>query len=196
MDRRIPVIVFLIPLCLVSWLGMMAVHELGHVLHAAVSGGRVIGVVLSPLEISRTDVLPNPHPAFVAWGGVLWGSLLPMLWLAVTLRWFNRAIFVVSFFAGFCLVTNGVYLAAGSVFPAGDTRTLLWVAMQNAEATRTPSVIFALTGLPLAAAGIYIWHRLDTAVTNRTCVVPATVKNALLLTALLALIALLEIAFA
>ena len=56
--------------------------------------------------------------------------------------------------------------------------------------------IAPLTGLPLAAAGIYIWHRLDTAVTNRTCVVPATVRNALLLTALLALIALLEIAFA
>lgn len=45
-----------------SWLAMMAVHELGHVLHAVASGGTVVGVVLNPLEISRTDVSPNPHP--------------------------------------------------------------------------------------------------------------------------------------
>ena len=33
-----------------SWLGMMAVHELGHVTHLALSGGTVEKVVLHPLE--------------------------------------------------------------------------------------------------------------------------------------------------
>jgi hypothetical protein len=59
--------------CLValSWLAMQAVHEFGHMLHAWLSGGRVVQVVLHPLAISRTDVEPNPSPQFVVWGGPL-----------------------------------------------------------------------------------------------------------------------------
>ncbi len=38
-----------LPLC---WLGMMAVHELGHVVGAWLTGGRVAKVVLHPLTIS------------------------------------------------------------------------------------------------------------------------------------------------
>ena len=60
-----------------SWLGMMLVHEAGHVLHAWVSGGTVTKVVLGPLVISRTDVNPNPHPLFEIWGGPVWGCLVP-----------------------------------------------------------------------------------------------------------------------
>jgi len=37
-----------------SWLGMMAVHELGHVVHLLLSGGTVQYVVLHPLKISYT----------------------------------------------------------------------------------------------------------------------------------------------
>jgi hypothetical protein len=51
-----------------SWLGMMAVHELGHVLHAWLSGAVVARVVLGPFEMSRTDLWRNPHPLFVAAG--------------------------------------------------------------------------------------------------------------------------------
>ena len=35
-----------------SWLGMQAVHEAGHVLHAWWSGGRVERLVLHPLTLS------------------------------------------------------------------------------------------------------------------------------------------------
>src|SRR5437899_1075551 len=55
----------------VSWLGMMVVHEFGHVLFAWLSGGTVARVVLSPLEFSRTDLEKNQHPLFVAWGARL-----------------------------------------------------------------------------------------------------------------------------
>src|SRR5207249_4106234 len=41
-----------LPLC---WLGMMAVHEFGHVLGLWCIGGTVARVVLHPLTISRTD---------------------------------------------------------------------------------------------------------------------------------------------
>ena len=52
-------IVTLLPLC---WLSMMAVHEGGHFLCARLTNGRVTSVVLHPLTISRTDVMPNPQP--------------------------------------------------------------------------------------------------------------------------------------
>ena len=62
-----------------SWIGMQAVHELGHVLAASATGGTVQRVVLHPLTISRTDVSPNPSPLAVAWAGPLVGVILPLL---------------------------------------------------------------------------------------------------------------------
>ena len=65
-------------LCL-SWLGMMAVHELGHIVGAVITGGDVVRVVLHPGTISRTDVSPNPSPLIVAWAGPVLGCLIPAL---------------------------------------------------------------------------------------------------------------------
>src|ERR1044071_6913574 len=91
-----------------SWLGMMVVHEFGHVLFGWSSGGVVARVVLSPLEFSRTEMQRNPHPLFVASGGALVGVTLPLfvsgLWRL--LRW--PSWYILQFFAGFCLVANGI----------------------------------------------------------------------------------------
>jgi hypothetical protein len=51
-----------IALVALSWYGMMAIHELGHVMGAWLTGGRVERVVLHPLAISRTDLAHNPRP--------------------------------------------------------------------------------------------------------------------------------------
>src|SRR5262245_50003137 len=108
-----------------SWLAMQVVHEFGHVVHAWMSGGHVTKVVLNPLEISRTDVQPNPSPQFVTWGGPVWGSLLPLAaWFVARRLGWARAWFL-RFFAGFCLIANGGYLLAGSFYPAGDAETLI-----------------------------------------------------------------------
>lgn len=129
---------------------MMAVHELGHVLHAWFSGGEVQRVVLHPLSISRTDVSPNPHPRFVAWGGALWGTVLPLAILGL------GAIFVppyrplLAFFAGFCCIANGLYLAAGSFTGAGDAGDLL-----RHGAAQWQLVLF---GLPACALGLWLWN--------------------------------------
>jgi hypothetical protein len=61
-----------------SWLLMLAVHESGHVLQGWLSGARLDAVHLPPFGFSRTDFAVNPHPLFVAWGGALWGSILPL----------------------------------------------------------------------------------------------------------------------
>lgn len=135
-----------------SWWGMEAVHEFGHALHAWCSGGRVVAVVLHPLEISRTDVAPNPHPQFVAWGGPVWGALLPLGgWLAVRSVHWSRA-WLVRFFAGFCLVANGGYLLGGGLYPVGDAEVLL-----REGAPRI--ALLAFGGIALAG-GLVLWNGL------------------------------------
>lgn len=137
-----------------SWLAMMAVHELGHVLHALASGGTVSGVVLHPLAISRTDYASNPHPLFVAWGGAAWGSLLPLGLLGLVHLAARRYAYLARFFAGFCLIANGAYLAAGSFFPGGGDDA--GVLLRHGAA---PWQLIAF-GTPAAAAGLYLWNGL------------------------------------
>jgi len=111
-----------LPLC---WLGMMVVHEGGHVVGAMLTGGRVVKVVLHPLAISRTDVRPNPHPNVVAWCGPIAGVVVPIgLWQA-TVRLRRRSAYLLRFFAGFCLVANGLYLGVGAFDRVGDAGDLL-----------------------------------------------------------------------
>lgn len=135
-----------------SWLAMQAVHETGHVLHAWASGGKVTHVVLDPLGISRTDIEPNPHPQFVAWGGPVWGSVWPLVVLGVVRAMHWRRAWLVAFFAGFCLVANGAYLLAGAFFPAGDAEVLL----QNGA----PRLALVSFGVVATAGGFWLWNGL------------------------------------
>ena len=133
-----------------SWFGMQAVHELGHVAGAAISGGRVVRVVLHPLTISRTDVAPNPRPLVVVWAGPLVGVLAPLvIWGAAAAVRMPGA-FVLRFFAGFCLVANGAYLAGGSLGGVGDCGVML----------RQGSPIWALWlfGAVAIPLGLWLWH--------------------------------------
>src|SRR3954467_14258183 len=99
-----------LPAC---WLGMQAVHEFGHVCGAWTTGGRVERVVLHPLTISRTDLAENPAPPAVVWAVPVLGVVLPLVvWLAAAAAK-RPAAFVLRFFAGFCLLANGLYIAVG-----------------------------------------------------------------------------------
>ncbi len=100
-----------------SCLAMLAVHEFGHALFAWSSEGAVARVVLSPLELSRTDLQKNPHPLFVASGGALVGVALPLLvsGLCRLLRW--PAWYILRFSPGFRLVPDCIYLAVVSFIP-------------------------------------------------------------------------------
>jgi hypothetical protein len=135
-----------------SWLGMMAVHELGHVFGAWLSGGRVVDVVLHPLAISRTDVAPNPHPRFVAWSGPLFGTFVPLAMLTFGRLTASRYHYLLAFFAGFCCVANGLYLAVGSFAAVGDAGDLL-----RHGAARWQLILF---GVPATAVGFWLWNGL------------------------------------
>ena len=134
---------------------MTALHELGHVANAWVSGGGVVEVELPPRGLGHTRVWPNPHPLLVAWGGAWWGTLLPLLaWLA--LRRGSRTCAAAAFFAGLCLLANGAYLAAGVAAQIGQ-------AFDDAhELLRHGASYWQLLafGLPAMAGGLALWHSL------------------------------------
>ena len=76
--QRVHQFLFALSLVALSWFAMMAVHELGHVAGAFVTGGSVERVALYPLTISLTEVAPNPHPAVVVWLGPVVGCVIPL----------------------------------------------------------------------------------------------------------------------
>jgi len=131
---------------------MQAVHEFGHVLGAFLTGGEVERVVLHPLAISRTDLRLNPHPLTVIWAGPVIGILLPIAAyvIAFLLRWSGE--FLLRFFAGFCLIANGAYLAGGSVGGIGDAGDLL-----REGAAIWQLWLFGLLAIP---AGLAAWNGL------------------------------------
>jgi len=134
-----------------AWLAMSLLHELGHCLHALLTGGHITHISLPLLDFSRTDVSPNPHPQFVAWGGPLWGSLLPLLILILTPRTATRLRLATQLFAGFCLIANGAYLALGPLMTAGDPHDLLRHG--------APTWTLITSGALAFAAGLHLWHR-------------------------------------
>jgi hypothetical protein len=142
---------FLGSLLIACWLGMQAVHESGHVVAAWLTGGRVEHVNLLPWTISRTDVSPNPHPLPVVWGGPLVGVSLPLAAWAIARTCRSSAAPFLRFFAGFCLVANGLYLSVGSFDGVGDAGELLHLG--------APKWMLWLFGLIATPAGLAMWHR-------------------------------------
>jgi hypothetical protein len=150
--KRLPQILLIVSFIGFSWLAMQVVHEVGHVLLAHLTGAEVTKVALHPLILSRTDVAENPHPLAVVWGGPLVGSLLPLLLfaLAAAFRW--SGVYLLRFFAGFCLIANGVYIGIGHLLADGADPSVM---MENGS-PRYLLVLFGAVAFPL---GLYLWHR-------------------------------------
>src|SRR6266702_7943977 len=102
-------VLLLLSVGVLSWLGFMIVHEFGHVVIGWCSGGAVSRVVLHPMQISWTAFSRNPHPRLVAWGGPVLGSLLPLGFFVAAGALRSPGVYLFRFFAGFCLVANGLY---------------------------------------------------------------------------------------
>lgn len=178
--RRLDQIVLIASFIGFSWLMMQAVHELGHVLGALVSGGEIVRVVLHPCTISRTDVFPNPHPLFEVWSGPIIGARFPLLvyLLAAGLR--SPGLYLFRFFAGFCLIANGAYIGSGALTKIADAAQLLMYG--------SPRWLLILFGVISVAFGLFLWNGLGPSfglgpsrgMVSRT----AVIASAFLLTAL------------
>jgi hypothetical protein len=133
-----------------SWLAMQVVHEFGHILAARATGATVEKVVLLPWTLSRTEVSPPAFPQIYHLSGALTGMLLPViLWLFGRLAKL-RETFLLRFFAGFCLVANGVYLVAGIFYPMTDSGGYL--------AAGGSGWIPVAIGIPAVVAGFFLWN--------------------------------------
>jgi len=139
----------IVALLALSWLLMQAVHELGHVLHAQWSGVPVDRVILHPLELSETVLLQDTS-LFIAWAGALWGVAIPLAIWAILLKAWPQQGHLARFFAGFCLVANGVYLGVGAFARVGDARDLL-----RHGAAPWQLLLFGLLTVP---AGFWLWN--------------------------------------
>jgi hypothetical protein len=135
-----------------SWLGFMVVHEFGHVIAGALSGATLSRIVLHPLQISWSMFAPNPHPQFVAWGGLVFGVLLPLALLALARVVRAPGVYLFQFFAGFCLVANGVYMLIDAFDRSGDAGTLL-----HHGASTWQILLFGVVATPL---GFWLWNGL------------------------------------
>jgi hypothetical protein len=150
--KRFLQILLIVTFIAFSWLAMQAVHEGGHVLLACATGGEVIKVALHPLIFSRTDLGRNPHPLAVVWGGPLVGAALPLVLVALAAVGRLPGVYLFRFFAGFCLVVNGVYIGAGWLIADGADP---WVMRENGS----PNWLLALFGLLAIPLGLCLWHR-------------------------------------
>jgi hypothetical protein len=133
-----------------SWLAMQAVHEFGHVLGAWFCGAKVAKVMLHPATISYTQLAENPNPLLVAWMGPLVGVALPLVACAIARYARLPGWYVVQFFAGFCMIANGAYLAFGSLNHVGDAGDL--------ARHGTPIVLLWLFGLITIPIGLWLWN--------------------------------------
>src|SRR6478752_7571770 len=94
----------------VCFLAMEAVHELGHMMNAWSVGANVVEVRFPLFGISQTIVDPDPDPRLVAWGGPTLGVAIPVFACALARLIRRRVPEPLKFFAGFCLIANGVYM--------------------------------------------------------------------------------------
>jgi hypothetical protein len=130
---------------------MQAVHESGHVIGAWMTGGRVARVVLYPLTISRTDLDHNPNPLVVVWAGPLFGVMVPLMVWAIATSVRFPGTFVLRFFAGFCLLANGLYIGIGSFNGVGDCGEMLRHGSEMWQ--------LWLFGALTAPVGLWLWHK-------------------------------------
>jgi hypothetical protein len=167
------------------WLGMQGVHEFGHVVGALTTGGTVSNVALHPLGISRTDIAPNPRPLIVLWAGPVIGVLLPLVLWAVAVGLRLPEAFLLRFFAGFCLVANGLYLGAGSFQGIGDCGDMLRHGSELWQLW-----LFGSITVPL---GFFVWHGQAAKFGARAN--GATLENRLLFVSITALLILVAVGF-
>lgn len=93
-------------LLVASWCVMTIVHECGHIVCGYACGGVLTDADLRPWHLPYSLFDPDPHPLVRLWGGPILGVLIPLLFAAAVRQDWAR------FMASFCVLANGLYIAA------------------------------------------------------------------------------------
>ena len=148
MASRRTILILLLP---VFWWGMMAIHELGHILSTKLNGGVIDSVELRPWMLSQTERHGSAHELMDIWAGPLFGSLAPVLIWLMGRKLNERPRYYAAAWAGICLIINGMYLALGWLTgEANDSGEIV-------EAGTSP-ILIVLVGAALAGSGLYGIH--------------------------------------
>jgi len=141
---------FILLLVIACWYLMQAVHEAGHCLAALATGAQIHQVSIPLLGFSYTSVSLARQPLLVIWGGPIFGALAPLSLLILTRHARSRQ--SAQFFAGFCLLSNGIYIGIGSFTGIGDCGVLLdyGAALWQLQ----------LFGVITTIGGFYLWHQM------------------------------------
>jgi hypothetical protein len=102
--------------------------------------------------MSQTIVDPDPDPRLVTEGGPTWGVAIPVLACALARVIRRRVPEPLKFFAGFCLIANGVYMAVGRMWRNTDAGDLVRM--------NVPLTAIIAYGVAATLFGLAIWHRL------------------------------------
>lgn len=149
--KRAVQIVLIVTFAAFSWLMMQVVHELGHIAAALATGAEIVKVYLHPFIVSSTDVWDPPHPLVEVWAGPIAGSIILLGALLIAKAFRCPALYLFRFFAGFCLIINGVYIAFGPSAGGADTALMI----ENG----TPRWVMVIFGSCTAPLGLYLWHK-------------------------------------
>jgi hypothetical protein len=87
----------------------------------------------------------------VVWAGPVVGVAVPLLLWGLAAAAGMRGAFVLRFFAGFCLLANGLYIGVGSFDGVGDCGEMLRHGSQ-------PWQLWAF-GAVTTPIGLWLWHR-------------------------------------
>jgi len=149
--KRIEQIVLIMTFTAFSWFMMQIVHELGHIAAAMATGAEIVMVYLHPFIVSSTDVWDPPRPLVQVWAGPIAGSIIPLAALLIARALRSPGLYLFRFFAGFCLIVNGVYIAFGPSTGGADSAVMIEHG--------TPRWLMITFGLLTAPLGLYLWHR-------------------------------------
>lgn len=151
MKRRVVIVTIAL---IASWYAMMMVHELGHVIAAWVTGSRVETVRVPWFGFSQTVVSTSDWPRAIVVGGPAFGAVAPLgVWLATATvgRLYRSGWSILArFFAAFCLLANGVYMASAVLLPVGDAEELIRLGVR--------AWTLAVPGGIAAAGGLALWN--------------------------------------
>lgn len=135
---------------ILCWYPFMCLHELGHILSAQFTGGRIQEIILVPWKFSQTVIRHSHHPLIDAWAGPLLGVTLPLFAYSLHKK-FKRENDFLSILTGFCLMANGLYIGLGWIDKVGHAGDII---------THNFSIIsMILFGIISSTTGLFIWHQ-------------------------------------